>query len=194
MAMQNLGSNQYALEEVFHARVENVFQQLSQLGSRYPLSPLTARLEPLTTHPFGVGSKWREHRRHLFLRDIMQCEVLQCGPRALSIVSSDGGFCSRIRGSSDRSAVWKSWTIFYRQFTHSCYAGFNQLKYDFELNEVEANMTVLHCTVHCYTRPGDQGQYANPSEKLAIMMQSQDRHAIRQLKGAFQTEHTMPVC
>ena len=92
MSTRNLGSNQYALKEVFHARIEDVLQQLCQLGSRYPLSPLTARLEPLTTHPFGVGSKWREHRRHLFLRDIMKCEVLQCSPRALSIVSSDGRF------------------------------------------------------------------------------------------------------
>ena len=90
MAVRSLGSNQYAQEEVFNASIDDVFQQLCQLGSQYPLSPLTARLEALTSHPFGVGSQWQEHRRHLFLRDIMKCEVLQCGPRALSIVSSDG--------------------------------------------------------------------------------------------------------
>ena len=88
--MRSLCSNQYALEEIFDAPVDDVFRQLCQLGSRYPLSPLTAQLEPLTTHAFGVGSRWQEHRRHLFLRDIMQCEVLQCSPRALSIVSNDG--------------------------------------------------------------------------------------------------------
>lgn len=173
--------------------VEDLFQNLCQLGSRYPLSPLTARLEPSNTHPFGVGSKWREHRRHLFLRDIMKCEVLQSGPRSLSIVSSDRGICSHMIGCSYNLAVWRCPGLWcYRQFIYSCSAGFNQLRYEIKLKEVKANMTILHCTVHCYTRPEDQ--YANPSEKLAIVMQSQDRHAMRQLKRAVQPEHTMPVC
>lgn len=88
--MRNLCSNEFALEETFDAPIEEVFLQLCQLGSRYPLSPLTARLEPLTTHAFGIGSKWREHRLHLFLRDVMECEVLHCGARGISIVSNDG--------------------------------------------------------------------------------------------------------
>ena len=73
-------------------------------------------------------------------------------------------------------------------------AGFNQLRYDFELDEVKASTTALYCTVHCYTRPGGQGKYANPSEKLAIMMQREDQYAMRQLKGAMEAEHIMPVC
>ena len=85
-----LGSNQFALEEVFDAPIEEVFRQLCLLGSRYPLSPLTARFEPLTTRAFGIGTKWQEHRLHLFLREITECEVLQCGPHALRIVSNDG--------------------------------------------------------------------------------------------------------
>ena len=91
--MRILCSNQYALEEVFDARIQSVFRQLSQIGSLYPLSPLTANLEPLSTGPFGIGSKWREHRRHLFLRDVMECEVLQCNaPYSFSVVSNDGKF------------------------------------------------------------------------------------------------------
>ena len=113
MALRSLGSNQYALEEVINAPIGNVFQQLCQLGSQYPLSPLTARLEVLTTHPFGVGSKWQEHRRHLFLRDVMKCEVLQCGPRALSIVSSDGNSLFHVCSGSPAQfgcLEW-SWTM-----------------------------------------------------------------------------------
>lgn len=72
--------------------------------------------------------------------------------------------------------------------------GFNQLRYDFSLNAMGADTTAVRCTVHCYTSPGGQGQTASPSEKLAIMMQSQDRFAIRQMKGAFEAEHTLPVC
>ncbi|KAL3151795.1 hypothetical protein ABBQ38_012766 [Trebouxia sp. C0009 RCD-2024] len=159
--MGSLGSNQFALKEMFDAPIQEVFGQLCLLGSRYPLSPLTARLEPLTTHAFGIGSKWQEHRLHLFLRDIMECEVLQCKAYALSIVSNDG---------------------------------FNQLRYDFELTQVSSSRTALHCTVHCYIRPGGHGQHASPSEKLAIMMQRQDQHAMRQLKGAIEAEHAMPVC
>ncbi len=73
-------------------------------------------------------------------------------------------------------------------------AGFNQLRYDFSLTELGASTTAVRCTVHCYTSPGGQGQTASPSEKLAIMMQNQDRFAIRQMKGAFEAEHTLPVC
>ena len=58
---------------------------------------------------------------------------------------------------------------------------------------MDSKATAVQCTVHCYTRPGGQGQCANPSEKLAIMMRNQDRFAIRQLKGAVEAEHAMPV-
>lgn len=97
--MGSLGSNQFALKEMFDAPIQEVFGQLCLLGSRYPLSPLTARLEPLTTHAFGIGSKWQEHRLHLFLRDIMECEVLQCKAYALSIVSNDGNCSAHITRS-----------------------------------------------------------------------------------------------
>jgi len=89
--MGHLGSNQYVLEEVFAASVTEAFEHLKQIGSLYPLSPFTASLEGLTQHAFGVGSKWREHRRHLFLRDVMECEVVQCAaPSSFSIASNDG--------------------------------------------------------------------------------------------------------
>ncbi|KAL0027255.1 hypothetical protein WJX77_007165 [Trebouxia sp. C0004] len=71
--------------------------------------------------------------------------------------------------------------------------GFNQLRYDFSLTELGASTTAVRCTVHCYTSPGGQGQTASPSEKLALMMQNQDRFAIRQMKGAFEAEHALPV-
>lgn len=96
VAMGSLDSNQFALKEMFDAPLEEVFGQLCLLGSRYPLSPLTARLEPLTTHAFGIGSRWQEHRLHLFLRDIIECEVLQCKPHALSIISNDGNCSAHI--------------------------------------------------------------------------------------------------
>lgn len=159
--MGHLGSNQYILEEVFAASVTEAFEHLKQIGSLYPLSPFTASLEGLTQHIFGVGSKWREHRRHLFLRDVMECEVVQCAaPASFSIASNDG---------------------------------FNQLRYDFSLTELDTSTTAVRCTVHCYTSPGGQGQTASPSEKLAIMMQNQDRFAIRQMKGAFEAEHALSV-
>lgn len=200
--MANLCNNQYALEELFAAPVHDVFRQLCQFGSLYPLSPLTASLEPLTTHSFGVGSKWREHRRHLFLRDVTECEVLQCNaPCSFSVVSNDGSslllstiICSlNLAYPTPRVIAPLSWTS-NKLCNGGCTAGFNQLKYDFKLTEIKARTTLVHCTVHCYTRPGGQGQYANPSEKLAIMMHSQDRYAMRQFKGAFESEHTLPLC
>lgn len=72
--------------------------------------------------------------------------------------------------------------------------GFNQLEYDFKLTQLEACATIVQCTVYCYTHPGGQGQYASPSEKLAIMMRNQDRLAIRQLKGAMEAGQALPVC
>lgn len=155
------GSNQYALEEVFASPTAEAFEHLQRIGTLYPLSPYTASMENLTGSKFGVGSKWREHRRHLFLRDVMECEVVDChAPASFSIVTNDG---------------------------------FNQLKYDFCLTQLESKTTAVRCTVHCYTRTGGQGQGANPSEKLAIMMRNQDRFAMRQLKGAVEAEHAMPV-
>ena len=89
--MDNLSSNQYVLEEVFAASVTDAFEHMKQIGSLYPLSPFTASLETITHQVFGVGSKWREHRRHLFLRDVMECEVVRCNaPASFSILSSDG--------------------------------------------------------------------------------------------------------
>lgn len=72
-------------------------------------------------------------------------------------------------------------------------AGFSELRYDFCLAELGACTTAVQCTVHCYTRTGGQGQMANPSEKLAIMMRNQDRFAIREMKGALEAEHTTSV-
>ena len=89
--MADLGSNQYALEETFATPVTEAFQHLKQIGSLYPLSPFTATMERLTANAFDVGTKWREHRRHLFLRDVMECEVVQCNaPFSFSVVTNDG--------------------------------------------------------------------------------------------------------
>ena len=89
--MEFPGSNQYSLEEVFASPVAEAFEHLQRIGTLYPLSPYTASMESLTGNKFGVGSKWREHRRHLFLRDIMECEVVEChAPSSFSIVTNDG--------------------------------------------------------------------------------------------------------
>ena len=89
--MEFLGSNQYALDEVFATPVAEAFEHLQRIGSLYPLSPFTASMESMTGNIFGVGSKWREHRRHLFLRDVMECEVIECdAPSSFSIVTNDG--------------------------------------------------------------------------------------------------------
>ena len=89
--MEFSGSNQYALSEVFASPVEEAYEHLPRIGSLYPLSPFTASMESMTSNSFGVGSKWREHRRHLFLRDVMECEVVDCdAPSSFSIVTNDG--------------------------------------------------------------------------------------------------------
>ena len=89
--MNFLDSNQYALEEVFASPVAEAFEHLQRIGTLYPLSPYTASMENLTGSNFGVGSKWREHRRHLFLRDVTECEVVECNaPASFSIVTNDG--------------------------------------------------------------------------------------------------------
>ena len=46
-------------------------------------------------------------------------------------------------------------------FQHVLSAGFNQLRYDFSLTELDASTTAVRCTVHCYTSPGGQGQTAS---------------------------------
>lgn len=96
--MSELSSNQYVLEEVFAASACEVFQHLTRLGSVYSLDAYSPQvLSPATTPctalsgAFGVGFTWSEHRRHLFLRDLTQLEVVHCeAPAALTVVSNDG--------------------------------------------------------------------------------------------------------
>ena len=96
--MQGLHPNQYILEEVFQASPTEVFQHLTRIGSAYSLgcdseivSPLVPNTSQAAHTTFGVGYTWQEHRRHLFLRDVMECEITHCDkPVALRIVSNDG--------------------------------------------------------------------------------------------------------
>lgn len=96
--MQSLPTNQYVLEELFDASTTEVFEHLSQIGSAYSLgcdsAIVSATTPPFSDTPaakFGVGFTWREHRQHLFLRDVTECEVTYCqAPLALRIVSNDG--------------------------------------------------------------------------------------------------------
>lgn len=100
--MQGLQSNQYVLEEVFQASATEVFEHLTRYGSAYSLgcdsgimSPLSLKTDQALDANFGVGYTWREHRRHLFLRDVMDCEITHCeSPVALGIVTNDGEYIS----------------------------------------------------------------------------------------------------
>lgn len=91
--MQDLHSNEYVLEEVFEAKSAEVFEHLARLGSAYSLGSdcATAPLRSSSITDFGVGFAWREHRRHLFLRDVTECKVTYChAPVSLRIVTNDG--------------------------------------------------------------------------------------------------------
>lgn len=91
--MQDLHSNEYVLEEVFTAKSAEVFEHLTRLGSAYSLGSdcSTAPSRSSSITDFGVGFAWREHRRHLFLRDVTECEVTYChAPVSLRIVTNDG--------------------------------------------------------------------------------------------------------
>lgn len=71
--------------------------------------------------------------------------------------------------------------------------GHNVVQYTFLLEEMGPACTAVHCDVDCRTRLGDE--WSGPSERLAKLMQRQDRHLVQRLKGYVEAaSHTVPVC
>ncbi|KAK9806180.1 hypothetical protein WJX72_004599 [[Myrmecia] bisecta] len=79
----------WQVQELVQASPASVWATLTDLTHPWSRS---SSLEQLTTGPFGVGTKWRESRPLLFLRDRLTIEVTECQEQALLQYTMDDGF------------------------------------------------------------------------------------------------------